>query len=163
MTGTTKRLPPTLTTPLTRPPAGVRVPEAPESIVYNATLQRTSSGGNRPNGSEEHAQFQGSGMRSTSGKFIHQLPGQEDGEINGSMLGTELRTWKKDTHGPRPEANGNHVSTQVLSSDRYLIVLDRPLFVEFLNKVYVGGWVMFLNKPMKLLPVLLMEFYVHFD
>lgn len=112
MTGTTKRLPPTLTTPLTRPPAGVRVPEAPESIVYNATLQRTSSGGNRPNGSEEHAQFQGSGMRSTSGKFIHQLPGQEDGEINGSMLGTELRTWKKDTHGPRPEANGNHVSTQ---------------------------------------------------
>lgn len=124
MPSTTKRLPPTVTTPLTRPPAGVRVSESPESIVYNASIQRTSSGGNRSSGSEEHTQFLGSGIRSTSGKFTHQLPGQEDGEMNGSILGSELRTWKKDNHG-------NHVSTQVLLSCLHPIVLDRHRFAEF--------------------------------
>ncbi|KAG0567805.1 hypothetical protein KC19_7G162400 [Ceratodon purpureus] len=103
---TTKKTPPTTTTPLTKPPPGVRVPELQESIGYNAGLQRTVSG------TEGHAQFEVSGMRSTSGKFTHLLPGQEDWEVNGSLLGTDLRHWKKDSHFMKPEANGNHVSTQ---------------------------------------------------
>lgn len=82
--------------------------------MYNAGLQRTLSG------TEGHAQLEVSGMRSTSGRFTHLLPGQEDGEVNGSLLGTELRTWKKDDHVMKPETNRNHVSTQVSSSYVYL-------------------------------------------
>lgn len=99
-----KKLPPTVTTPLTKPPAG---------------LQRTQSG------TEEHAQFEVRGMRSTSGKFNHLLRGQEDGEVNDSLLGTELRTRKKDNQGINPEANGNHVSTQVSFSYLYLLESGR--------------------------------------
>ena len=121
---TTKKTPPTTTTPLTKPPPGVRVPELQESIGYNAGLQRTVSG------TEGHAQFEVSGMRSTSGKFTHLLPGQEDWEVNGSLLGTDLRNWKKDSHVMKPEANGNHVSTQVSSSLLYLAELDRLRFSE---------------------------------
>ncbi|XP_024384674.1 MAP3K epsilon protein kinase 1 [Physcomitrium patens] len=106
MPSTAKRLPPTVTTPLTRPPAGVRVLDSSEPTVHNVVLQRT------PSDTEEHVKFEVSGMRSTSGKFTHILPGQEDVEGIGSLLGTEFNSKKTDNHGMKVEANGNHLSLQ---------------------------------------------------
>ena len=99
--------------------------------MHNAGLQRTLSG------TEGHARFEVSGMRSTSEKFTHLLPGQEDGEVNGSELGTELRTWKKDNHGMKPEANGNHFPTQV--SSLYLYFAE-PDILRFAKLFYYGGY-----------------------
>lgn len=121
MPSTAKRLPPTVTTPLTRPPAGVRVLDSSEPTVHNVVLQRT------PSDTEEHVKFEVSGMRSTSGKFTHILPGQEDVEGIGSLLGTEFNSKKTDNHGMKVEANGNHLSLQVLLSYLYPFVLLRSL------------------------------------
>lgn len=107
MSTTAIRVPPTVTTSLTRPPAGSRVSESPEPLVHNTVLRRTSGG------PEEHAQCEANVMRSTSGKFSHLLPGQKDAELKDSLSGTEICTWKNDIHGMKTEVNGNHVSTQV--------------------------------------------------
>ncbi|XP_024396250.1 MAP3K epsilon protein kinase 1 isoform X2 [Physcomitrium patens] len=108
MSTTAIRVPPTVTTSLTRPPAGSRVSESPEPLVHNTVLRRTSGG------PEEHAQCEANVMRSTSGKFSHLLPGQKDAELKDSLSGTEICTWKNDIHGMKTEVNGNHVSTQAV-------------------------------------------------